>query len=180
MLRFIGSEQNGITETKKHKNDPFLQKWKAQSTSNDRPPKVTERELIREGCLWRSRGDQRSNCHEVIGKMAFMEELQEEKHHVAEAEHTFQHRWGVPFISRGQRRCSELVGRGMELNSGQSWMEVPSCSKHRARVTKGRFTLKHFHTIERPRQSPDLQLLRICSKAWKLLQGFHLVRLTRS
>lgn len=52
----------------------------------------------------------------------------------------------------------------MEINSGQSWIEVPSCSKHRGRVTKGRFTLEHFHMIERPRQSPDLQLLRICSK----------------
>lgn len=75
--------------------------------------------------------------------------------------------WGVPFIIRGQRCWSELVGRG------QSWMELPSCSKHRARVTKGRFTLEHFHRIERPRQSPDLQLLGICSKAWKLLSRFH-------
>lgn len=27
---------------------------------------------------------------------------------------------------------------------GQPWMEVPSCSKHRGGVTKGRFTLERF------------------------------------
>lgn len=147
-----------------------------------------------------------------MGKMTFMDELQEEKHHVGDTASTWKKvlcsdeinnflalckmlcrstlhiklstpssivLGGGPFISRGQRRWSELVGRGIELNSGQSRMEVPSCSKHRGRVTKC-FSLKHFHMTERDRQSPDLQLLRICSKAWKLLQGFQQVRLTRS
>lgn len=41
--------------------------------------------------------------------------------------------------------------------------------KHAARVTKGRFSFRHIHVIEWPRQSPDLHLLRICCKARELL-----------
>ncbi|KAJ7344334.1 hypothetical protein JRQ81_000284, partial [Phrynocephalus forsythii] len=72
---------------------------------------------------------------------------------------------------QGQGSWSELMGRWMEPNTGQSWKKTSwkdlrlgrrftfqqdNDPKHKARATMEWFKTKHIHVLEWPCQSPDL------------------------